>query len=158
MNRESQSLLEAVLAESLAADFQDQSLTATLNAVRHHRRMRQWRRGGAVVALLLALPSAVWWLRMSATPTQPATAPSVTMVASQPLPASMVVETRPDTVAIVTSTRAGFTVVATDPVRGAVPELTDDELLQLVAGRAAALVRENGEVRLVIADARPSGP
>lgn len=74
--------------------------------------------------------------------------------ASRPLTPNEIVTTPPGTTPVVVSSPTNVTVVETDPARAAIPDLTDEQLLDLVADHAAALVRMDGRVRLVIADAR----
>ena len=73
------------------------------------------------------------------------------VVRSQPVASELVVTSRPDSVPVVKSTFGDVGVIRT-AVDGALPKrLTDDELLDLVAGRAVALVRWNGRADLAFA-------
>ena len=71
------------------------------------------------------------------------------VVNTRPLPAAMQVQTRADTVKLVSSRQDSVVMVSTDATRPHVREIDDGQLLAL-AGRAAALIRQVGEqARLV---------
>ena len=73
----------------------------------------------------------------------------VKIVSTRPLPASMQVQTRADTVKLVSSRQDSVVMVSTDATRQQVQEIDDRQLLSL-AGRAAALIRLTGDrVKLV---------
>lgn len=152
MNFESESCLEAVLAETLTPDFRANSLAATLGEVRRRKRVQRWQRGTLAVLLCVGLPLAMWLRQASTNLPPPAQARSVTVVESRPLPPGMLVETRAGAVSIVESASAGVGLVTTDNDEPPVSEISDAELLALVAGRPVALVRDGGGARLVFAE------
>ncbi len=151
MKLETEPLLEAVLAETLTPVFRDDSLAATLGEVRLRKRVQRWQRGTLAVLLGVGLPLAVWLRQVPTNLPPTAQAHSVRVVESQPLPPGMLVETRVGSVPIVKSAPGGAGLVATDDTRDKASEITDAELLTLVAGHPVALVRDGGGARLVFA-------
>ncbi len=152
MRFETDHLLDAVLAEALPPVFRGDSLTVTLRAVHRRKQVQRWQRGGLAVLLGLSLPLAIW-LRPAPPQLPPAQrVQTVGVVASQPLPPEMIVETRAGAVPVVESTSAGVGWVTTEKDEPAVREISDAELLALVAGRPVALVRDGGTARLVFAE------
>jgi hypothetical protein len=130
------------LAEGAPADFRQALLEQTLGLARRRRQWRRSRRAGTAVLFLAALVGGLWWIalpRPRVSPTQPPPG-SVARVQTRPLPLAAWVHTQPfpsefqvttgPTVAIVT-TRAGG-----DLFR----EISDNELLALVAPKPVALV------------------
>lgn len=144
-------LLDDVFTPDSAPSGQAGSLAATLAAARQRRITRR------VVPAVLGLVGVVALLLLS-NPPRPkplvvhpvAPAPErVKVVSTRPLPAAMQVQTRPDTVKLVSSRQDSVVMVSTDATRPHIEEIDDRQLLAL-AGRAAALIRQAGEqVRLV---------
>ena len=134
-------LLDDLLADAAPAEFERELLEGTLRAVRRGRRVRQCRRGlaGAVVFAVIAL--AVWNPLLPTTSVNRAR-PTLHIVSSQPLPASRVIDTRPLSVPVVTSSPTTFMKVETGSIKDPFLEITDEELLALVEGRPEALVRQ----------------
>lgn len=144
-------LLDDVFTPDSAPTSQAGSLAATLAAARQRRITRR------VVPAVLGIAGLVALLLLSNPPrprpvaVNPGTpAPErVKVVSTRPLPASMQVQTRTDTVKLVSSRQDSVVIVSTDATRPHVQEIDDRQLLAL-AGRAAALIRQAGEqVRLV---------
>ena len=144
-------LLDAVFAPDSAPASQAGSLAATLAAARQRRVTRRvvpavLGTAGVVVLLLLSNPPRPTPLVVH--PAAP-TPERVKVVSTRPLPAAMQVQTRTDTVKLVSSRQDSVVMVSTDATRPHVQEIDDRQLLAL-AGRAAALIRQAGEqVRLV---------
>src|SRR6266498_1619402 len=138
---EQHSLLNDVLAEDARAELEHSLLDGTLRAVRRRRRMRQCSRGLATVAVFAAIALAVWNALLPTTPVD-LVRPTLHIVSSQPMPASMLVATRPDSVAVVTSSPRTFVMVETGSIKDPFTEITDEQLLTLVGWRPAALVRQ----------------
>lgn len=144
-------LLDDVFTPDSAPSSQAGSLAATLAAARQRRITRR------VVPAVLGIASAVALLLL-ANPPRPRpvavhpVAPGLErlkIVSTRPLPASMQVQTRTDTVKLVSSRQDSVVMVSTDATRPHVQEIDDRQLLAL-AGRAAALIRQAGEhARLV---------
>jgi len=134
-------LLDDVLAEAAPADFERALLDGTLRAVRHRRRVRRSCRGLAVVGILAGIAVAVWNALLPTTSVN-LVRPALHIVSSQPLPASMVIGTGPGGVAVVTSSLATVLVVETGSIQDPFKEINDEQLLALVEGRPAALVRK----------------
>ena len=68
--------------------------------------------------------------------------PALQIVSSKPLPASLVVATKPDSVVVVTSSPATFVVVETGAIKDPFEEIDDEQLLALAGGHPVALVRQ----------------
>lgn len=169
MNRNTDQLRHSLLEEVFPPALAARSLAETLREVNRRRRWRELRQQGGILAMLTALLgwTALQWPRSPTEPALPAAPPasrSIRVVATRPLPASMVVRTDSRATARLgwVRTSSGVTaVVESGPAWGAwvetdaephrAQELTDDELLALVAGRPAALVRSGDEARLVLA-------
>src|SRR5688572_33166801 len=141
MKPEQDNLLDDVLGEAAPADFERALLDATLRAVRRRRRMRQCSRGLAAAGVFAAIAVAVWNTFLPTTSIN-LVGPTLHIVSSQPLPASMVVETRPVSVRVVTSSPTTFVMVETGSIKDPFQEITDEQLLALVGNRPAALVRQ----------------
>jgi len=128
-------MLAAILAEDSPAGFREAMLGETLRMARGRRRFRQGRRAIAVCAVAGLLAICIWrqWPAPAAASRETiAAAPVYTLVLSRPLPASEIVAT----------------------VSGGYRTLNDDQLLGLVAGEPAALVRTGpGSEELVFAKA-----
>jgi len=138
---EQNSLLDDVLAETAPAHFERALLDGTLRAVRRQRRMRQCNRGLAAVGVFAAIALAVWNALLPSTSVK-FVRPALHIVSSQPLPASMVVGTKPGSVVVVTSSPTTFVMVETGSIQDPFQEINDEQLLALAAGRPAALVRQ----------------
>ena len=134
-------LLDDVLANAAPTEFQRELLEGTLRAVRRRRRMRQCGRGLAVAGVFAAIALSVWNALLPTTSVK-LVRPALHIVSSQPLPASMIVETRPISVLVVTSSPTTFVMVETGSIKDPFQEITDEQLLALVGNRPAALVRQ----------------
>lgn len=162
MKSETSPLLDAVLGGP--PEFRADSLARTLGQVRRRKRTQRRRRGALALTLALAAGSLLfpWSWRSPVVPEaaliEPAAVVSVPVVQSQAPPAGLIVVTRPNVTRVVESAPGSVALVETAVDGRPVPELTDDELLRLVASRPAALVRIGGEVQLVIADGEPPNP
>ena len=134
-------LLDDVLTESVPADFEPALLDGTLRAVRRRRRSRRLARGLSVVGLCTAIALALWnslWPRTPAKWVRPA----LNIVHTRPLPPSMIVRTKPDGVAFISSSAATFQLVETGAIKDPFKEIDDEQLLALAGGRRVALVRQ----------------
>jgi hypothetical protein len=94
---EQNSLLDDALTEAAPANLQRAVLDGTLRAVRRRRRLRRASRGLAVAGVFALIALAIWnallpsgWVDLAR--------PTLHIVSSQPLPASMVVSTKPGSV------------------------------------------------------------
>ena len=149
-------LLAAVLSADPDSEFSANVLADTLRGVRRQRRVRQARRYGSALAVLLAAVLASrHFLRSGAKP-ELARLPQATnfqMVATQPLTAGQITESRrfsPDQQV----TTATVNVIKT--ISGGFDEIGDDELIALAAPNVVALVRRGPhEAELVIVSSPP---
>lgn len=138
------SLLADVLAESSPPDFRAALLAGTLRQARRRRHWRQARSAtGALVFLLLA--GILTWQhsaeKISAARTAiKFAAPKIyQLVETQPLPAGATISTRNFAALKMVSTTAGAGEIATSS--GGYRLINDDQLLALLAGSPAALIR-----------------
>lgn len=144
-DRDSNSLLEAVLAEGVAVERRHASLAHTLTAVRRRQTRRRAVRAGATLALLFVVGLA---LLLTAPPhaiRSTAARDSLRIIRSQPLPARQWVQTRADSVVTITSSLASVATFSTADAPAGLREIDDRQLLALFAHRAAALIRPIGE-------------
>jgi|SRR5437867_4560159 len=134
-------LLDDVLAEAAPPDFELALLEGTLRAARRQRRSRRLTRGLAAVGLFAAIAVVVW---NSSRPTAPfkSIRPALNIVQTRPLPPSMIVRTRTDSVTIVGTSAATFLLVETGAIKDPFKEIDDEQLLALARGRPVALVRQ----------------
>jgi len=126
-------LLNGVLGEAAPPAFRSRLLEEALQQVRYRKRLGQLRRGAvAAVCLLVAGFLALEGGRRS-------TKANRLLVHSRPLSSAVVVHSRPDSVAAVKPAdfELAFVRSSTETYR----VLGDEELLGLLAGRPAALVR-----------------
>ena len=148
------SLLHDVLADTAGPALRAALLDPMLRAARARQRRR--RLGGMLALFVLLLVPIVLYRptrfareasnSVRATPgafdpSPSATRPACAIIRSQPLPPGMLVRSEVGTVPVVVSSRAGLVIVETVPRPGLVRELNDQELLTLLAGRPAAIVR-----------------
>jgi len=157
-----ENLLRTVLADVLPPAHEADLLATTLGeVVRQRRRRTRQRRGTLVVATAaLATLALLPWTRSPApvqlaipspAPRTVAAANTVPVIASRPLAPLLVVETRPGLTPIVASGNTHLGWVETGDAAQHAAVLSDDDLLTLLAGKSAALVRNDGETRLVLA-------
>ena len=132
------SLLEDVLAEAVPADFGRVLLDGTLRAVRCRRQVRQWSRRLAVVGVFTAIALTIWNTLLPTTPVRS----GLHVVSSRPFPPSMIVETQPGGVTLVTSSPNTFLPVRTGAIEDPFQEINDEQLLALAGDRPVVLVRE----------------
>ena len=131
-------------------EFRDALLAQTLRQVRRRRIFRRCRQGFTAVAGVVAV-AVVCWRTFQPTPLRlPAKAPDLVVIRSQPLPPSMIVETRPDGLTEVASSSATYALVETGAAKRLFREIDDEQLLALLAGKPAALVRRGpNQVELI---------
>ena len=141
MKSKRQQLLDDVLGEAGPSDFKESLWLHTLDEVRHRRRARQRNRALLACAVAVAIPLLVWRWTLPPAPTERSPLPYA-VIRSLPLPSGMTVESKPDTVSFLASSTSTMTVIATDPSRRLYREINDDQLLTLLAGRPAAIIRE----------------
>ena len=153
-NPDNECLLGDVLSEGAPADFRQALLDDTLRRVRGHRRWRQASRIAGVFSFL-ALAAALIWReqsprsRVASAPIAKAT--HCRLIESHPLSSSEMVSSRPLAAQQIISSTSDSEIVQTSP--GHCRLINDDQLLALVLGRSAVLVRtgKNSE-QLVFAD------
>jgi hypothetical protein len=139
-------LLEDVLGEAASPVFRGRLLERGLQEVRHRRRLRQLRRGiltAACVGLAVALAA-----RFAVFEGVRSAKANSLLVRSRPLSAGMITGTKPRGVGLVNSVNTSVAFVRSSA--GLYRVVGDEELLGLVAGRPAALVRRGpSEAELV---------
>jgi hypothetical protein len=166
-HRVDKELLADVLAEASPSDFRAALLGTTLRMARTRRRLRQARR---VILLLAIIAAAAVFVARRSPPPGVAAQPAAVSPPTDSIPGSFcqVVFTRPLPAAAIVTTQA-FSNVVTDgqfsPVAqvsttpGGCGEIDDRQLLALVAGQPAALIRTgpHSEVLVVAASGSEGG-
>jgi hypothetical protein len=148
---ENEELLNDVFSQASCEELRDAMFGETLRLVRRRRRWRQ-ARNGTVLAVLVSFAALIWQVS-SRRPTPPPLtavqgARAYALVRSQPLPVAALVETVP--------LPAGFAVASAgriEIVRTAANNyrpIDDEQLLALLAPRAAALIREGPDSEKLI--------
>jgi hypothetical protein len=143
-NDEHRDLLADVMAGASPPDFRAAMLGETLRMARRRRVVRQCRAVAGTVALFAITVILATRLRTGqSTLPQPVAAavapPSYTLVRTQPLPAGDIVTTHPEPDGQFAHSFAPLAEVTTTP--GGYREITDWELLALLAQNPAALIR-----------------
>ncbi|MBI4661928.1 MAG: hypothetical protein HY735_24160 [Verrucomicrobia bacterium] len=130
-------ILEDVISPPLRAELMDR----TLKEARRWKRVRRVRDGLSVAALALGVLGIVW--RQSGPVSRVGGAPpsSFRIVRSEPLPSSMIVRSKAGSISVVTSSPGFVVVVESAQQSGLFKEVDDQELLALVEGHPAVLVR-----------------
>src|SRR5258708_23139203 len=128
-------LLADVLEEAAPPDFRAELLDCTLKQVRRRRHLRQWNQGVLTAAFLTTLGLLVWKSRAPKDANQAPPRETLEIVTSQPLSPTMIVESSPGQVKLISSSRSALAVVETVPFRAGFRELSDEELLAFTAGQ-----------------------
>jgi hypothetical protein len=146
---EADRLLDDIFGENISPDFKNDVLDQTLRRVRRRKSMRRVNRGVIVLALFVCLPLAVW--RWPVRPPQPLRSSMLGygLVNSKPLDPSMIVESKADGLNVITSSPSTVVVIESIPGQDLFQEIDDQQLLTLLAGRPAALVRQGPQAELV---------
>lgn len=141
-------LLDEILAESASAGFDRSMLQQMVRVARQRQRVRRFRQGLLVVAVLGAL-SLWWWHPRINKPVQavkmvtpaPVLERSVALVLTQPLTPDMVVPAATSMVRFVATSRSAIALVSTRPADELFQQLDDNQLLALLKDKPVALVR-----------------
>jgi len=145
-------LLEDVLGEAASDEFRAAVLTGTLHEARQRQTARRRNRALVAGAFLLVIGGVALWHFGWAPPVAPTVSqlPGLVVIHSAPLDPKLVVETRPGAVNIVQSDSATYAVVETGDGQGLFQEIDDDQLLALLTGHPAVLVRRGpGQSELI---------
>jgi hypothetical protein len=161
MNADHASLLRDLFEGGPAAPPRDASLAALLANVQRHQRHRRVRRRLLTAAAAVLAAVGVWQFvpersepaAMALTaPSPPVASPDTTAVGVAV--AEPAVAREPAGVKIIASDPATVTIVRTGDLAGRWRDLSDDDLLRLFEGQAAALVRSEGQAFVVAAGQR----
>jgi hypothetical protein len=136
-------LLDAVLEEAAPLEFREALLARTVLAARRHRRVRQWSRSAAAVAVILGGPLALWTFTRPQEKPPGVKPPLVQMVSSQPLSPGQVISTRQGATPVIATSGQAVRRVETTSAAPPCKLLTDEQLLALFAGQSPALVRHD---------------
>ena len=147
-------LLDDILEDTLPAGLRSELLQRTLGQVRRRNSVRRLNRASLVIVFLVGL-SAAFWRSSIPLPQRIESQPSVFgVVSSEPLDPSLIVETTVKSVNMIRSSAATVVLVETGSGRDLFNEVDDQQLLALLSGRPAALVRQGPhEAELVFLDA-----
>jgi hypothetical protein len=131
-------------------EFRAALLEQTLRQVRRRRLFRHCKQGFAAVAGVVAVAFVCWRTVQPTALRLPAKAPDLVVIRSQPLPPSMIVETRPGVAGVVVSSASTYALVETGASKRLFREIDDEQLLALLSGKPAALVRRGpNQVELI---------
>ncbi len=145
-------LLNDVLNEAASPDYRAAVLSGTLHEARRRQSTRHRLRVALAGACVLAVAGIALWQHGRPLPIGPAVTqlPGLVVVHTAPLDPKLVVETRPGSVNVVQSAGATYALVETGDGRGLFQEINDDQLLALLSGHPAVLVRRGpGQSELV---------
>jgi hypothetical protein len=106
-----------------------------------HKRTRRLKQSCMLTAALISFPLLLWTFSLQPTPQTESSVAAFTTIISEPLPASMIVETQAGTAPTVFSSSDTVAMIETDPAQQLVNELDDQGLLALVGDRPVILVR-----------------
>ena len=161
-NRE-ESMLSGVLAET-ATDFREALLTETLRLARQRRQQRQARTAGGILAAIILSVALAWHVGLSherkhSPATLPSPRPLYQIVQTRPLPANVFVRTPKISSLNIITSNITVPMIATT-TGGNYRSINDDELLALVAGKPAVLVRtgSNSETLVFASTERQKSP
>ena len=143
MNPDPHRLLDEILEEAAPPEFRSALLEQTLRRVRRRRVVRQVQQGVVTMALLIGLPLLIWRTFFLPGRDTHSSIPKFAAVSSRSLTPSVLVETKPGGVETVASSVGAVVIIETATVKDTPKEITDEELLALVAGRSAVLVRQS---------------
>ncbi|MBI1176592.1 hypothetical protein GC207_04050 [bacterium] len=159
MNSPAQELLNDLMNDRPTA-FDEQLLAGTLAAVRRRRFHRKAGRVSMVTALVL-IAATFWftWPRPTAPSIANVTLPAKPnyIVHTVPLAADEIVTTRATEFAVIDSSHDDSLIVKTVPSPDLYQKLTDQELMVLLAGHDAVIVRQPGKPAMLILDGKPLG-
>src|SRR6266496_1897687 len=135
-------LLDDVLTEGVSPEFRNELLERTLRQVRRRKRIRQFNQTLLASTLSVGLLLMVWKAYFPSSDSAKSELPALDVVTSHPVAPSMIVGTELGAVSLISSSDADLAVVRSQFEEGLFQEINDQELLALLAGRPAALVRE----------------
>jgi len=139
-------LLDDILAEESGPAIRDALLGQTLHLARRKRRHRKIQRATSVLAVFLGLLLLVWHFVPSPPIASPSAARPFTLVRTQPLGPSAIVETRRNSFEnIITSSRT-VEIIATSQASHDFRDLSDDQLLELAGPSPVILVRHGPHI------------
>ena len=141
MNPDPHRLLDEILEEAAPADFRSAVLDQTLRRVRRRRVARRTQRVLVAFALLVGLPLVIWRTLLVPQNHNGAGPASMARVSSQPPATFMLIESKAGAVNIITSSAGTVVMIETAAAKDSFKEISDEELLALVSGRPAVLVR-----------------
>jgi hypothetical protein len=145
-------LLDDLVGDAVPSHLRVEWLERTLTEVRRRNRARRTRSGAVAMTISLGL-FLVLWKMVDPHQNLHSHYSELRIVESSPLKPSEIVETRIGTVSLINTSTRDISVVTTRTVQGTVALIDDQQLLNLVAGRSAALVRsESGQSELIFAD------
>ena|SRR5438477_9451780 len=146
-------LLDDVLTEGVSAEFRNELLERTLRQVRRRKHVRQLNQTLLAATLSAGLLLTVWKAYFPSSHSAKSELPVLDVVTSRPVAPSMIVETEIGAISLIRSSDADLAVVHSQFGEGLFQEINDQELLALLAGRPAALVREApGHAELLFLD------
>lgn len=161
MNPDHPSLLDDLFEAGPATSRHNALLTTLLAGVRRQQRHRRMRRRVVTAAVAMLAAVSLWQfvpersepLTVALTTPNPPVASPDPVAVEAAVPEAAVAR-GPAGVQIITSDPATVTIVRTGDLKGRWRELSDDDLLRLLEGQGAALVRSEGQAFVVAAGQR----
>ena len=147
-------LLDDILEEISPPAFRAELLERTLKQVRHRRHVRQWNQRLLVTAVIVMAGVLAWRTYAPRSERHKLPVARLNWVSSKPLSAAMIVESNTNFLHTITSHGATVAMVQTQLAHPELRELNDDELLAMLGGRPAVLVRRTPhQAELLLVDA-----
>ncbi|EEF60485.1 hypothetical protein [Pedosphaera parvula] len=145
-----------ILSEVAPGEFREALLNQTLRRVRRRKQARRLGQGVMALALVIGTGLLLWQGKTNKIVKQPSLEISgVEMISSRPMAASMMVQSVPGLVELVSSKSTEMAFVDTQSPQQEFRKINDDELLALTEGKPAALIRKGPhEAELLIVDAK----
>jgi hypothetical protein len=143
MKRPTEQLLDELLEDAAPADFRAALMNKTLQQARDRQTVRRVRIGVGIAALIATLVT-ILWNGAASDQRQFATTHSLSSVETHPLNPSQIIQTHPSSdifVIVSESAASAVSVVRTEPSVRTYVEISDQQLLVLLSGRAVSLVR-----------------
>lgn len=139
-------LLNDILQDAAPPEFRAASLAETLNQVRLRKKQRHRNRVAVALGCFLVTSIIAWRIaspqKQALIVQAPKSVAGELIINSQPLPVEMILKTNPNAVESVSTKPHTIKVVETTPGEKLFTTIGDNELLTLLAGRPALLIRK----------------
>ena len=152
-------LLDDILEEISPPAFRAELLERTLKQVRHRRHLRQWNQRLLAAAVIVMAGLFAWRTYAPRSQRHALPVARLNWVSSKPLSPAMIVASNTNFLHTITSLGSTVAIVQTQTSHYQLRELNDEELLAMVEGKPALLVRQTPhEAELLIVDSATQMP